>query len=249
MRWKLEQILKKTGGGIVFEDEAIIVVNKPAGMFTTTSANESANLNLHELLRETFPSVFVVHKLDADTSGLMVFAKTVEARDSLCTQFERQVKRQYLAIVCGSLKTDNGMIDLPIADDERYPGKKKIDLKNGIAASTEYIVIERFKRYALLGIHPQTERTHQIRLHLSAMKFPLLADPLYGEGQGFYLSSVKKNYKEKEMEKPLLARTALHAAVLSFIHPTTHEPMEWKAPLPKDMDSVLKYLRKFCAIS
>ncbi len=250
MRWKLEQILKKTGGSIVFEDDAVVVVNKPSGMLTTTSAHETAPLNLHELLREAFPSMFVVHKIDGDTSGLVVFAKTAEARDHLCTQFEqREVKKQYLAIVCGVPPSDSGIIELPLADDEQHAGRKVVDQKKGIVAATEYITIERFNRYALLGLSPHTERTHQIRAHLSAMKLPILADPLYGDGQGFYLSSVKKNYREKEIEKPLLARTALHAAVLSVVHPATHKPIEWKAPLPKDMDSVLKYLRKFCAVS
>ncbi|HVN49121.1 MAG TPA: RluA family pseudouridine synthase [Bacteroidota bacterium] len=250
MRWKLEQILKKTGGGIVFEDESIIVINKPSGMLTAASAHETASMNLYELLRESFPSVFVVHKVDADVSGLVVFAKTAEAQDQLCTQFEQhKVKKQYLAIVHGVPKADSGIIELPLADDERCAGKKMVDRKKGIVAATEYITIEHFDRYALLGLSPHTERTHQIRVQLSAIKMPVLADPLYGDGQGFFLSFVKKNYKEKEPEKPLLARTALHVAVLAVVHPLTKELLEWKTPLPKDMDSVLKYLRKFCAVS
>jgi RluA family pseudouridine synthase len=250
LRWKLEQILKKTGGEILFEDDAIIILNKPSGMLAISDSHETAQYNLHHLLLGVFPSVFVVHHLDRDTSGLVVFAKTLEAHAHLRTQFEQQeVKKQYLAIVNGVPPSENGIIDLPLADDERQVGKKTVDRKNGITAATEYITLERFNQYALLGVHPHTERTHQIRAHLSELHLPILADPMYGDGQGFFLSSVKKYYKEKEIEKPLLSRTALHAAVLAFVHPVTQQSMEWKAPLPKDMESVLKYLRKFCAVS
>jgi 23S rRNA pseudouridine955/2504/2580 synthase/23S rRNA pseudouridine1911/1915/1917 synthase len=250
MRWKLEQILKKTGGTILFEDDAIIVLDKPSGMLVMPDPHETAPHNLYQLLREVFPSVFVVHRMDRDTSGLVVFAKTIEVHAHLRTQFEQQeIKKQYLSIVKGNPPSATGIIELPLADDEQNAGKKVVDRKNGIAAATEYITLERFNQYALLGVYPHREHTHQIRSHLHELHIPILADPLYGDGQGFFLSAVKKKYKEKEIEKPLLARTALHAAVLALIHPLLQQPMEWKAPLPKDMESVLKYLRKFCAVS
>jgi 23S rRNA-/tRNA-specific pseudouridylate synthase len=123
----------------------------------------------------------------------------------------------------------------------------KVDKKKGKEAVTEFSVLEQFQGYAFVEARPKTGRLHQIRVHLQAIGLPILGDNIYGRGEGFFLSQVKSGYKSAGDEKPLLSRTALHAASLTFHHPTTSESVTAQAKLPKDMNSVLKYLRKFRA--
>lgn len=246
MRWKLEHILKKNGGSILFEDSAIIILDKPAGMLVLPDRFDKKLPNLYELLKETFGYIYVVHRIDKDTSGVILFVKTAEAHMNLNTAFEhREIEKTYQAIIVGTPKTEVGIIDLPIAENKHGVRKMKIDKDNGKEARTDYKVLERFDGYTFVELRPHTGRTHQIRVHLSAINLPILADPLYGGERGFYLSSVKKNYQPKGEEKPLLVRTALHALSLSFIHPIIKEMKLIQAPLPKDMDAVLKALRKY----
>ena len=246
MRWKLENILKKNGGGILLEDDTIIVINKPAGLLVLPDRFDRKLINLYELLKETFGTIFVVHRIDRETSGAVLFAKTAEAHALLNTAFEkRQVEKIYRAIVVGSPNDDSGCIDLPITENEHGVRKMKIDEKNGKEAITDYRVIEKFNDYAFVEAKPHTGRTHQIRVHLSAIGLPILADPLYSNSGWFFLSNIKRNYKSSGEEKPLLARTALHAFSLSFIHPATGEKILIDAPMPKDMETVLKILKKY----
>jgi 23S rRNA pseudouridine1911/1915/1917 synthase len=203
-------------------------------------------LNLYDLLKETFGTIFVVHRIDRETSGVVLFAKTAETHAQLNTAFEqRNVKKKYHAIVVGTSHTNSGCIDLPIIENEQGVRKMKVDTKKGKEARTDYTVIEQFDGYALIEARPYTGRTHQIRLHLSAIGLPILADPLYGDGRGFFLSTIKRNYQRKEEEQPLLRRTALHAVSLSFNHPVTSGNILIDAPIPKDMEAVLKALRKY----
>jgi pseudouridine synthase, RluA family len=245
VRWKLEHILKKGSGGILLEDDAVLAINKPAGLLVLPDRYDHTLLNLYDLLKETFGTIFVVHRIDRETSGVVLFAKTAEAHAQLNTAFEqRQVEKKYRAIVAGTSHTDSGSINLPIIENEHGVRKMKIDTKKGKEARTDYTVMERFDGYALVEARPHTGRTHQIRVHLSAIGLPILADPLYGDGRGFFLSTIKRNYQGKEEEQPLLGRTALHAFSLSFSHPVTSGNILVEAPLPKDMEAVLKALRK-----
>jgi 23S rRNA pseudouridine1911/1915/1917 synthase len=246
MRWKLEHILKKGSGGILLEDDTVLAINKPAGFLVLPDRYDHTLLNLYDLLKEIFGTIFVVHRIDRETSGVVLFAKTADAHAQLNTAFEqRQVEKKYCAIVAGNSNNDSGCIDLPIIENEHGVRKMKIDTKKGKEARTDYSVIERFGGYALIEARPHTGRTHQIRIHLSAIGLPILADPLYGDGQGFFLSTIKRNYQGKEEEQPLLGRTALHAISLSFSHPVTSGNVFVEAPLPKDMVAVLKVLRKY----
>jgi 23S rRNA pseudouridine1911/1915/1917 synthase len=243
---KLENTLKKNNGSILLEDNAVIVINKPAGLLVLPDRFNKTLINLYGVLKETFGTIFVVHRIDRETSGVVLFAKTAEAHTFLNIAFEkRQVEKKYRAIVVGLPNADSGCVDLPIAENEHGVRKMKIDVKNGKEAVTDYKVIEKFKGYALVEAKPHTGRTHQIRIHLSAIGLPILADRLYSNSGWFFLSSIKRNYKSNEDEKPLLARTALHAFSLSFIHPTTAEKMSSEAPMPKDMETVLKALKKY----
>jgi 23S rRNA pseudouridine1911/1915/1917 synthase len=246
MRWKLEHILKKASGGILLEDEAILAINKPAGLLVLPDRYDHGLLNLYDLLKETFGNIFVVHRIDRETSGVVLFAKTSEVHAQLNTAFEqRQVQKKYRAIVIGTSLADSGSINLPILENERGVRRMKIDSKNGKEARTDYVVLEKFNGYTLVEARPHTGRTHQIRVHLSAIGLPILADPLYGNGLGFLLSTIKRNYREKEEEQPLLGRTALHAFSLLFKHPITNENILIESPLPKDMEAVVKALRKY----
>jgi 23S rRNA pseudouridine1911/1915/1917 synthase len=246
MRWKLEHILKKGSGGILLEDNAVLVINKPAGLLVLPDRYDHTIFNLYDLLKETFGTIFVVHRIDRETSGVVLFAKTAEAHAQLNAAFEqRQVEKKYRAIVIGTSHADSGSINLPIIENEHGIRKMKIDTKKGKESRTDYAVMERFDGYAFVEARPHTGRTHQIRIHLSSIGLPILADPLYGDGRGFFLSTIKRNYQGKEKEQPLLRRTALHAFSLSFSHPVTRENILIEAPLPKDMEAVLKALRKY----
>ena len=246
MRWKLENILKKNGGGILMEDDTMIVLNKPAGLLVLPDRFNRKLVNLYELLKETFGKIFIVHRIDRETSGLVLFAKTAEMHALLNTLFEqRKVEKTYRAIVVGSPRDDHGRIELPLAESTHGVKKMMIDKKNGKEAITDYRVIERFHEYTLMQVVLHTGRTHQIRIHLSAIGLPLLSDSLYGSGDLFFLSNIKRNYKSDGNEKPLLARTALHAFSLSFIQPLTAQNLFLEAPLAKDMETVLKVLKKY----
>ncbi len=245
MRWKLEHILQKRGGGILFDDETILCLNKPSGLLVLPDRFDTARPNLYSLLQEIFGSIFVVHRIDKDTSGVILFAKTAEAHASLNGAFEkREVQKEYRAIVQGNPRMDSDIINLPII--EHSTGTMGIATSGGKISRTEYAVLERFQGYALVALRPQTGRTHQIRVHLSAVQLPILGDALYGSGGEFCLSSIKNNYRLKgKEEQPLLKRTALHASSLAFVHPFTKERMQFSAPLPKDMEAVINSLRKY----
>lgn len=244
MKRKLDWRLRSLGCHLLFEDDALLVLDKPQNLLVLPDRFNKALPNLYTTLSEELGSIFVVHRIDKETSGVMVFAKTADAHARLNEQFEgRTVEKVYQALVVGELHPVAGVVDLPLSETER--GVMRVDRKRGKESVTGYRVVEQFKGYALVELKPQTGRQHQIRVHLQAMGTSIVGDPLYGDGKGFYLSAVKPGYRSEGEEKPLLKRTALHAVSLSIDHPTTGERMTFSAPLPKDMSSVLKYLRKF----
>lgn len=245
MKRKLEWLLKSKGVEIVFEDDAIIVLNKQPGLLVLPDLYDKSLPNIADILNSELGQIFIVDRIDKETSGLIVFAKTADAHAVLNGQFERrEVLKTYLAIVLGELSQKDGTIDLPLSEDSE--GRTmRVDRKTGRESITEYTVLEQFAGYAFLGARPKTGRMHQIRIHLRELGTPILADGLYGNGTGFFLSHVKAGYKSDGEEKPLLARPALHAARLSFTHPVALQAMSFEADVPKDMKTVLKYLRKF----
>ncbi len=235
-----------SGAEIIFEDDTLAVLNKPSGLLVVPDRYDPDVPSLQILLREKYGRIFVVHRIDRETSGLVAFAKTSEAHRSLSVQFEcRDTEKVYQAICVGEGGDDRGRIDLPISEDLKIKGKMRIDTRDGKPSVTSYEVLERFSGFSFVEAKPETGRTHQIRVHLGSVGLPILGDRKYGGGEGMYLSSLKPSYRTNGEEKPLLSRTALHAAKITFVHPSTSVRMTCEAPIPKDMRIVLNYLRRF----
>lgn len=243
MKRKLDFLLRTQNVELVFEDDEVIVLNKPANLLVLPDRYDRTLPNLQSLLADELGDIYTVHRIDKETSGLILFAKTAVAHASLSQQFEnRAVSKRYRAFVQGTPSGEEGVIDLPLSEGNRI---MRVDRKKGKEASTEFTVLERFDGYAYVEARPRTGRTHQIRIHLKEIGLPLLGDPLYGDGKPFFLSAVKPHYKAEGEERPLLARTALHASSLLILHPGTEQQMKFEVELPKDMKTTLKYLRKF----
>jgi RluA family pseudouridine synthase len=172
---------------LVYEDDSLIVAEKPAFMLSIPDRFSPEKENLLDLLRETREEVYTVHRLDRETSGIILFAKTREAHRDLSLQFEkREVSKKYLALVDGAVMEEEGRIEQPIGESQSHPGKMEIT-KRGKPSLTLYKVLERFKGYTLVEADIQTGRTHQIRVHFAAIGHPLTVDSLYGQREAFFL--------------------------------------------------------------
>ncbi|MGP0565832.1 MULTISPECIES: RluA family pseudouridine synthase [unclassified Nitrospina] len=214
---------------IVYEDASLIVVNKPAGMVVHPAPGHSTGTLVHALLHHCkdlsgiggVERPGIVHRLDKDTSGLVLVAKTATALENLLKQFqERQVKKVYLALVKGKVEPASGWIEAPIGRHRVH--RKKMALNDGGRdAQTYYAVEKQFREYALVRAEPRTGRTHQIRVHLASIGHPILGDRLYGHLRG---ASV-----------PRLDRQALHAHRLQVTHPQSGEGCDWTVPFPEDL--------------
>lgn len=230
------------------EDDHFIVINKSAPFLTIPDRFNSDKRNLYNLLKAKYGEIFIVHRLDMETSGVMCFAKTAEAHKQLSQQFEaRTVQKIYQAIVRGVMGNDSGEIDAPIATHLHIAGKMTTH-KKGKPSLTYYKVLERFKQYTLAELDLKTGRTHQIRVHLTSIGHPLAVDRMYANKEAFLLSEIKKrSYKTSkfEEERPLVNRLTLHAYQLRIEHPETGEQMTFQAPLPKDFRAMLQQLRKW----
>ena len=246
MKRKLDLVLKSKNGSTIFEDENIIVIDKPANLLVLPDRYDQTLPNLYHMLKEEFGEIFIVHRIDKETSGVIVFAKNAETHAALNTQFEeRTVKKVYRAIVVGNPDDAEGKIDVPIAESQHHPGIMKIDPKHGKPSVTNYKVAENFDGYTLMDVEPESGRMHQIRVHLASAGLPIMCDKIYGDRKPFFLSQVKSRYYSEGEEKPLLSRTALHAGSISFVNPSTNERVSYSSEVPKDIRSVLNYLRKF----
>lgn len=238
---------------VLFEDDAVIAFDKPAGLLTAPDRRVKSRENLLDLVRAKMgASVASVHRLDADTSGLALFAKTKPSLDFLSGQFQsKTVGKTYQVITVGVPARDEFTVDLVLKEDEAKPGCMCIVKKHGQASVTEFTVREKYPQpagrasFAFLECRPFTSRPHQIRVHLAASGTPVLNDALYGDATLLMLSSLKRGYKGRADEKPLIMRLAVHAGGLSFTHPLTREKIMLVSPLPNDFEVALKYLRKF----
>ena len=226
---------------IVYEDNALLVINKPAGLVVHPGSGNWDGTLLNALLHhapqlEGVPRAGIVHRLDKDTSGLLVVAKTLTAQTALVRQLQaRSVKREYLALVWGELR-HGGKVDAPIG---RHPTQrvKMAAIENGKPAVTHYQVEEKFPACTLLRCRLETGRTHQIRVHLAHIGHPLVGDSVY-------LKGAQKCIPQLRSLLHGFPRQALHATRLALEHPDNNEMMEWHAPLPQDMQLLLQHIRE-----
>lgn len=220
---------------IIYEDDDIIIVNKPRGMVVHPAVGNYSGTLVNALLYHCknlsgINGVIrpgIVHRLDKDTSGIIICAKNDAAHLSLSKQIqEKTAQRTYLAVVRGNLKTDKGVIDTLIGRDKKDRQKMAVVKEDGRRAITEYEVVERFGKYTIVRCHLRTGRTHQIRVHLTYLGYPLVGDPKY-----------------MPMKTPFSIKgQALHSETLEFNHPRTGEHMFFKAPLPRDMQKIVTRL-------
>jgi 23S rRNA pseudouridine955/2504/2580 synthase/23S rRNA pseudouridine1911/1915/1917 synthase len=239
---------------ILHENEYLVAVFKPAGLAAIPGRAQPDCL-LHRLARQlgipasgtVDPRLRVVHRLDIDTSGVMLFAKHLAAQRHLSHQFQNnRAAKQYLAIVAGQPATPSGEIDAPLAVNPASPTRMVVNPAHGKAARTRWQLEERLGPFSLLRVFPQTGKTHQIRVHLCWIGLPLAVDGLYNPAShGIFLSAFKRGYRPGDgVERPLIDRLTLHAEKLRFAEIDGHE-VEVTAPLPKDFRAALNMLRKY----
>jgi 23S rRNA pseudouridine955/2504/2580 synthase/23S rRNA pseudouridine1911/1915/1917 synthase len=228
---------------IIFQDENLIAINKPSGMLTIP--DRMGNISLKNHLQNSFDEIFTVHRLDKDTSGIVVFAKNQTTHKLLSQLFEgREVEKYYQGLVIGKLVDPIGSIDIPIMEHPVTKGLM-VTNKKGKPSQTDYEVLETFRFFSWLQFRIHTGRTHQIRVHMKHMGHAIVCDELYGDGKQILLSSLKKKFnlsKDEEEERPILSRLALHSYRLKFV--LNGKEFDLEAPLPKDLRACLQQLRK-----
>ncbi len=230
---------------IVYEDEYLVVVDKSAGMVVHPSAGHSTGTLVHALLYHyrKLSSIGglerpgIVHRLDKDTSGLLIVAREEQSHLKLCEQLkQRVVQRSYYAVTHGAIKEDSGIIETEIG---RHPTDRKrmwVNSRRGRKAVSEFKVVERFNGFSLCRVNLKTGRTHQIRVHMAYKGFPIVGDSLYGG---------KKKQRRDGANHILIGRQALHAYKLGFTHPHNGKDLEFESPLPEDMRELIEKIRVF----
>lgn len=230
---------------IIFENKDFIVINKPSGLLSIPDRMQS-QISLKEILKEKYGQIYTVHRIDKETSGLILFAKNETAHIEFSSSFEkRMVQKFYLGLVHGRVLEEAGSINEPLLEHPSKNGSMQVHIK-GKASLTDYTIAEKFRSFTWLSYQIHTGRTHQVRVHSAYMGHPMVCDKLYGTDTPLFISSLKKNFhlaKKEEAEKPILSRLALHASKLIFTWGQQDFVLE--APLPKDLKATLQQLRKW----
>lgn len=228
---------------IEYEDEALIIVNKPAGFVVHPGAGNADQTLLNALLHhapelQALPRAGIIHRLDKDTSGLLVIAKTPAAYKHISLQLKkRSLLREYQAIVCGTM-ISGGTVDAPL---DRHPLQRtrRAVIDTGKPAVTHYRVAEKYRAHTRLKLQLETGRTHQIRVHMAHVHHPIVGDPVYG-GRIQLVKGITPELKQALKD---FKRQALHAFALGLTHPVTDEFMRWEIDLPEDMTQLIQLLR------
>ena len=244
---------------VLHEDAHLLAISKPARLLTSPDRYDPERPNLMRLLhagvaegkpwaaQRGLTYLANAHRLDFETTGILLLSKDKPTLVALANLFgsEKPLKT-YVALVAGVPPEDEFECDLNLMPDPRVPGRMRWN-RHGKKSLTRFRVRERFRGYALLECVPVTGRTHQIRVHLEAVGYPILGDAVYGGGRRLYLSRIKRDYRFREDrdERPLTPTVALHAWRLSLVHPATGVPVDIEAPWPRDFEVALKYLRRY----
>jgi len=234
------------GFSIIFENDDFVAINKEPGVLSIPDRHDETQLSLYTILTQKYGRIFIVHRLDRDTSGLILFAKNEGTHKYLSQLFEqRNIQKKYLGIVRGSMPEKTGSVNEPIAEHPVKKGVMSVS-KKGKPSLTNYEVLEDYGIYSLVQFEIQSGRTHQIRVHTKYIGHPIICDEVYGDGKPILLSSFKKKYKLSQNdleERPIISRLALHSHSLHFkdIH---QKEFFIEAPLPKDMKALVQQLKK-----
>ncbi len=232
---------------IIFEDDFIIVLEKDAGILTIPDRYNHQLSSLSQILQEIYGEIFIVHRLDKDTSGIMLFAKDADTHRDLNIAFENdEVKRIYHVVTQGVIPQDYLEIDIPLIQSHQK-SHLTIPSANGKSSLTRLKVLKRYRNATLAECELVTGRHHQIRAHLQAIGYPLLVDELYGNNSSFLVSSIKRKYNLKKYteELPIISRLTMHSYSLGFIHPKTNEQLYFTSEYPKDFSALLQILEKY----
>ena len=229
---------------IIFEDDCLIILNKPAGLVVHPAAGNYTGTLLngilhHAPLNEQIPRAGIVHRLDKDTTGVLVIAKTLQAHNSLVKQFQsRSITREYQAISQGSM-IGGGTVNKPIGRHPKVRTKMAVVSEGGKDAITHFKIIEKFENHTFMKVKLETGRTHQIRVHMAHIGYPLVGDSVYGgrlkipKATTLRLKDILRGFR----------RQALHSSVLGLTHPISDQYMQWEVPLPADLLNLLKLLK------